>query len=428
MQIIDLLDDRPALRTASLVLVLLAGLGGCDSASTPAPESCDLDPDLDAAECAAAHSFALPASLPPARGNAKGDDPGAAQLGFAMFYDARFSSNQNVRCATCHLPERDFGDGRATGKGLAELSRNTPTLFQVARLKWQFWDGRADSLWSQGVFPLENPAEMGLSRLEVAHRIAKSFGVRYEGVFGALPPLDDTARFPAVGGPGDAAWEGMTEADRAAVNLVAANTGKAFEAYERKLASGPAALDRYLGGDAAAMEAPQVRGLGTFLRAGCANCHSGPLLTDEEFHDIGMPTPPGKTPDRGRIDGLPVLLANPFNAQGPYWDGPPEELPAPATDADTGTFRTPTLRDVALSAPYGHDGRFATLRDVVDFHLRGGGRGDPGVVGTVDPLLVKQDLTAAEEEDLLAFLDALTGDYPAPPWNNWPDKARKPHE
>jgi len=410
-----------AAKQAGLVLAALAAsllAPACDSV----PEPCDLVADLDQDECDLVHAMELPSSLPPARGNAVGDDPDAALLGFGMFYDARFSSNQNVRCATCHAPERQFHDGKPTSVGISPLTRNSPTLLDAARYSTLLWDGRADSVWSQALIPLQNPAEMDYTLLEIAHRVAKSYKDRYEAVFGPLPPLGDTARFPPEGGPGDPAWEAMTDEDRAAIYLVAANTGKAFEAYQRKVAAGPAPLDRFLSGDPTALTESEQRGLVTFVRAGCADCHSGPLLSDEAFHDLGLPTLDGQAPDLGRETGLAGLLADPFNAQGPYWDGPRPEPPAAATAADTGAFRTPSLRNVALSAPYGHDGRFATLRDVVDFHLRGGGRGEAGVVGTIDAGLKERMLSDTEKDDLLAFLAALTGEPPAPPWNNWPDK------
>lgn len=410
-------------RTGPLASLFALGatlVSGCSDTSSP---PCDLAAALTADECAIAHDLELPADLPPARGNAFGDDPGAAQLGFAMFYDARFSSNQMIRCASCHLPERDFHDGKPTATGgLAPLPRNTPTLFQSARMTWLFWDGRAESLWAQALIPLENPAEMNLSRLELAHRIAKTYADVYTSTFGPLPPLDDLARFPEKGSPGDPAWASMTPADQAAVDALAANVGKAFDAYERKLATGPAPLDRYLAGDAAALTASQERGLATFLRAGCATCHSGPLLTDESFSNLGLPTLEGASPDPGREGGLAFLAADPFNSQGAHWDGARPAPPPAATPADLGAFRTPTLRDVARSAPYGHDGRFATLLECLDFHLAGGGRGDPDALGTVDARLIPQTLTASEKDDLLEFLDALNGDYPLPPWNNWPDK------
>lgn len=409
----------------ALFLGALAGglaLGCAPAPGAPAGEPCDVAPDLDEEECAAVHALELPAELPPARGNAKGDDPGAVDLGFAMFYDARFSANQQIRCATCHQPERKFHDGLPTGVGLQPLARNSPSLLDVARYRALFWDGRADSLWSQALGPLQSPAEMGLTLLEIAHRVEKSYQAEYEAVFGPLPPLADAARFPEKGGPGDEEWGAMAEADRQAILLVAANTGKALDAYQRKLAAGRAPLDAFLAGDAGALGEAEQRGLVVFVRAGCADCHSGPLLSDEGYHNLGLPTLDGQAPDTGREAGIAALLADPFSAQGPFWDGPRPDPPAPATEADTGAFRTPSLRNVALSAPYGHDGRFKTLREVVDFHLKGGGIGEPGVVGTVDARLEAHALTAAEEDDLLAFLGALTGEYPKPPWNNWPDK------
>jgi cytochrome c peroxidase len=406
------------LDTAWLALVGALAATGCHS-EAPA---CALVPELDAGECAAVQALLLPPDLPPARGNAHGDDPGAAQLGFAIFYDARFSSNQNLRCATCHPPERRFQDGIPTAKGLGPLPRNTPTLLNAARYTWLFWDGRADSIWAQALTPLENPAEMGFTRLALAHRIAMSYRASYEAVFGPLPALDDLARFPESGAPGDPAFDQMAPADREEVNRLTANVGKAFEAYQRKLATGPAPLDRFLAGDPAALTAAQRRGLIVFVRAGCIGCHAGPLLSDQQFHDLGVPTLPGATPDRGRAEGLERLAADPFNAQGPYRDGPRPEPPSTPTPADVGAFRTQSLRNVARSAPYGHDGRFATLREMVDFHLAGGGRGAPGVLGTVDALLQRRALLTADEDDLLSLFDALNGSLPLPPWNDWPDR------
>ena len=383
---------------------------------------CDLLPDLDAESCVALRALELPADLPPARGNAVGDDPGAVALGFAIFYDARFSSNQNIRCATCHQPEKSFHDGRPTAIGLAPMTRRTPTLLNTARLVWQFWDGRADSSWAQAIGPFENAKEMGFTRLEIAHRVAKSYRAEYETVFGPLPPLADAARFPPRGAPGDLAYDSMTEADRLAVDRLAANVGKSIDAYERKIAAGRAPLDAFLAGDRAALTVAEQRGLVVFFRAGCVSCHSGPTLSDDAFHDLGLPTPEGAEPDPGRERGLALLAADPFNAQGPHWDGPRPAPPPEPVAADLGAFRTPSLRNVALAAPYGHDGRFATLRDAVDFHLRGGGRGEARVVGVVDARIQPRALTVADEDDLLRFLEALNGTYPPLPFSTWPDR------
>jgi len=354
--------------------ILFAALAACGNAAAPPSAPCDLDPSLDAAECSAVYAMALPSALPPPKENAQADDPNAAALGFAMFFDARLSKGENVRCATCHEPEKKFGDGKPTSTGLARVTRNAPTLLNAARMEQVFWDGRADSLSSQPLFALENPLEMDFTRLELAHAVALRYADRYTSVFGPLPPLDDVSRFPARGKPGDAVWENMTQADRDAVDLVAANVGRSFEAYERKLAAGPAAFDRFLAGDPSAMTDDQRAGLVAFVKNGCASCHSGPLLSDQKFHALGVPAWPGDPEDVGRE----VVTQSP---------------------QDHGAFRTPSLRNASVSAPYGHNGRFATLADAIDFH------------GAIDPV---------DRDRITRFLAALEGAYPLPPWNDWP--------
>jgi cytochrome c peroxidase len=408
-------------RPSPLCLVLLppflATLPGCGE---PCPEA----PGLAEDACAQVRELRLPEALPPARGNAYADNPDAALLGFRIFFDARFSSNQEVRCATCHMPERKFQDGRDTAKGLARVTRNSPTLLNAAWLGWQAWDGHADSLWAQPLSALENPAEMDFTRLELAHRIRTSYRAPYESVFGPLPALEDTARFPTRGAPGSSAFVGMAPEDQQAIHRVAANVGKALEAYQRKLAAGPSALDRHLAGEADALAPEAVRGLAVFVRAGCTGCHGGPLLTDEGFHNLGVPALPGDALDAGRQQGLARVTADPLNALGAFHDGPPEDDAGRyrASPSDLGAFRTPSLRNVGFSAPYGHNGVFATLEEVVDFHLQGGGRGGTGFLGEVDPALKVIALTPDERGALLAFLRSLDGRYPEPPWNNWPEK------
>jgi len=379
--------------------ILFAALAACGNGAAPATTPCDLDPALGDAECAAVHSMALSATLAPARGNAKGDDPDAAALGFAMFYDARLSKGEAVRCATCHEPEKKFGDAKATSTGLARVTRNAPTILNAARMDQVFWDGRADSIWSQPLFAFEAPLEMDFTRLELAHAVALRYADRYTKVFGPLPPLDDVSRFPARGKPGDAAWENMTEGDRDAVNLVAANVGKSIEAYERKLAAGPSAFDRFLAGDPSALTTDQRAGLVAFERNGCASCHSGPMLSDQKFHALGVEAWPGDPVDVGREGAYAVLAASPFTASGRYWDGPKESVAMSASADDHGAFRTPSLRNASVSAPYGHNGRFTTLAAAIDAH------------GPIDPV---------DRDHIVVFLKALEGSYPLPPWNDWP--------
>lgn len=411
------------MKRATSTTCLLAALAAAPLAACASGPKCDLDSSLDADQCAALHAMALPATLPTSPGNAKADDDDAAYLGFEIFFDARFSSNENVRCATCHDPENYFDDAKATSKGLETVTRNSPTTFDAARMvSVVFWDGRADSLWSQPLFALENPKEMNFTRLEIVHRLQETFSKDYAAAFGPLPDFSDMARFPAKGAPGQASWDSMKPADQESVNRAVASLGKAFEAYERKISTGPSPFDQYLAGDDQAMSDAAKRGMVDFVTMGCAGCHSGPLMSDEKFHNLGVPALAGQPPDRGRIDAISILEDNPFNLGGPYADGSPAYTPPTSSPSDLGAFRTPSLRNVALSAPYGHNGRFATLADVVRFHLQGGGRGQSGYVGDVDAALVAGDASDATVNDIVAFLGTLNGEYPLPPWNNWPGK------
>jgi len=434
-----------ALVALGAVTLALGGLGcdgsgdGSDSAPAPSPAPSPAPPpstdppvgprscgvgspgELDGPTCAWLSSLRYSNELPPALGNRYAEQLDAAELGMNLFYDARFSTSGDVRCATCHDPEYAFTARRAVTLGVT-TARDAPTLLGAMGSRWLFWDGRADSGWSQSLVPFENEHEVGSNRLRVAHRIALSYRASYEAIFGALPALDDPLRFPAEGKPGSAAWAAMAEADRAAVNLVFVNAGKAIEAFERRVVSGPSRFDDFLLGDASALGDEAKAGALTFRSAGCPGCHAGPRFTDGAFHSLGLPDADASS-SLGREQGIALLLASEFNASSPYFDGPkPSDFPPASSPRDRGAFRTPSLRNVGATAPYGHDGRFAKLEDVVRFHLDGGGRGRPDLVGEVDPLLVRRALTDAEVAGLVAFLRTLTGGAPPVPWNTWPSR------
>jgi len=401
-------------------LWLCAGLAAsCGEGSDPGAVCAELA--LSRAECTTVTGLRLGSGLAPSPGNAHADSASAAAFGFAFFFDARPSANVAVRCATCHAPESYFGDRAATPPGF-DVRRNSPSLLNAARHRVFFWDGRADSLWAQPLFALENPREMDFTRLELAHLVVADFSAAYTAAFGPLPDLSDGERFFPRGRPGDAAWEQMPSADQAVVNGIAANVGKALEAYERKIVAGASALDRYLDGDKAALSATAKEGLVTFVQAGCGQCHGGPLLSDERFHNLGL-VAAGQGGDGGRADAFSAGTETTFRLGGPFDDSVPEgEAPPriPETKStDLGAFRTPSLRNLGYSAPFGHDGRFATVADAVDFHLAGGGT---TFIGERDPLLVRTPLPESSRQALLAFLAALDGDYPKLPWSNWPDR------
>jgi cytochrome c peroxidase len=383
-------------------------------------------------ELAAVYALSPLGAPPPDPTDRVAQDPRAARLGQYLFFDRRLSANGTLSCATCHQPARAFTDGRALAKGLALGTRNVPTLLNVAYNHWFFWDGRADSLWSQPLQVFENPKEMGSDRLHVAHAVYADRLLRhaYEQLFGPMPPLEDTVRFPRHARPDSdpqaspaRAWRAMAPADRTAANRVAANVGKAIEAYERELVSRDSAFDRYVAGlknhdpgELAVLSPAARRGLSLFVGAAhCDLCHAGPDFSDGEFHDIALPLLPDEAPDGGRAAGIRELEANPFNSAGPYSDdpdGPAKQrltfLPPP--DSQLGKFKTPTLRNVALTGPYMHDGRMATLRQVLQFYADGKAASHGHVVGKREATLdVIPHLTQAQISDLVAFLDSLTG-------------------
>ena len=322
-------------------------------------------------------------SLPADPSNAVADDPAAAAFGHRLFFDQRLSLNGAVSCATCHQPARQFTDGLRQGRGIALSGRNTRSIVGSAYSPWQYWDGRRDSLWSQALSPLEDPAEHGSNRMRLIRLVGADpdYRIRYESLFGAFPDFSDPARFPndaapLPGTPLADAWTSMQESDRHLVNTVYANIGKAIGAYERLIVPGPSRFDAYVraldnGDDATAIfNVPEILGLQLFIdEARCTECHNGPLLTNNEFHNTGMLSSPGAPPDRGRIDGVRKVLADPFNCLGSYSDDDMRSCPeldfVRTGDELVGSTRTPSLRTLSETAPYGHKGQQETLADVL---------------------------------------------------------------
>ncbi len=356
----------------------------------------------------------LPATPPPNPTNRVADDPQAAKLGQMLFFDERLSKDGTVACATCHSPFHGFADVEATSLGAGRGTRNAPTLLNVAYNKWQFWDGRSDSLWSQALIALEGEKEQAGTRLQYAYLIKRLYQDDYEKVFGPLPNLEDTNRFPSHGKPGDALFDNMSEMDKIAVNTVFANIGKAIETYERLLISRNAPFDQYVAGDVNAIGIEAKRGLKIFIGKGvCILCHDNSNFTDNDFHNLGVPQG-GLPEDTGRYDGIKQLLDNPFNGGGTYSDDP--EVPQrildflEPTQQHQGQFKTPTLRNVELTAPYFHTGDFPTLESVIEFNNAGGT--SSGFVGMREGTLEPLNLSEQEAKDLVEFLLTLTGESP----------------
>ncbi|HSG91064.1 MAG TPA: cytochrome c peroxidase [Pseudomonadales bacterium] len=314
---------------------------------------------------------------------------GAVDLGRRLFFDRRLSANDTLSCGMCHVPEQGFTQNElATSVGIegAFVLRNAPSLYDVAARRSLFLDGRGTDLESQVWSPLLAPNEMG-------NPDAQTLLARLR----AIPFYRDAfaAQFAA----------GLTED----------TLGAALAAYERTLDSGRTAFDRwYLDGDPSALDPAARRGFTVFVRSGCGGCHvfgeDAAPFTDDDFHDTGVAFASAARHARApaRVQLAPGVFVTPTT----QFESPDRRDPGRAAVTgkaeDVGRFRTPSLRNVALTAPYMHDGSLATLEAVVDYYAAGGS-GDPDA----DPRIVPLDLTPAERADLVQFLEALTGDATA---------------
>ncbi|EGV33337.1 Cytochrome-c peroxidase [Thiorhodococcus drewsii AZ1] len=335
-----------------------------------------------------------PLGLPPLPVPA--DNPLTAEkiaLGRKLFYDRRLSLNGTQSCAMCHIPEQGFTNNElTTAVGLEgrDVGRNAPTLYNVAYLRRLFHDGRERSLEHQAWQPMINPLEMANPSIGVVLerlRTWPDYAGRFESAFAGRP----------------ASMESV---------------GQAIASYERTLLSADSPFDRwYFGGERDALSASARRGFTLFTgRAGCSGCHTigerSALFTDQELHNTGVGYPSPN--ERGRTEPRRVLLAP--GVYGELSAAALSSVSRPRRTADLGryritrdpadrwSFRTPSLRNVALTAPYMHDGRFLRLEEVVAFYDRG------GVSNPLqDPRIRPLGLTARESRDLVAFLTSLTG-------------------
>lgn len=330
---------------------------------------------------------------PPSPGNHVADLPAARLLGQALFLDAGLSANGRIACATCHRPERQFTDGRRLGRGIADLDRHVPGLLASAWSPWQFWDGRSDSLWSQAVQPLRDAREQGLTPLHLLQRLRSRHARAWADVFGPLP---------------------SSVADPLAATTLFVNSGKAIEAYERSLRPPRTRFDDFAeaiaaGHPAGQLTASEQDGLRVFIGKGqCSRCHLGPLLTNHGFANTGLGSRNRGVADSGREGGLEQALASPLRCGGRWHDAHPAECPQLAharrhAPEWLGAFKVPSLRQVAQTAPYMHDGRFSGLAEVVSHYQRA--QNPDGDFGHTE--LRPLQLSAQEQSDLVNFLKTL---------------------
>ncbi len=268
-------------------------------------------------------------------------------LGKQLYFDTRLSADDKVSCASCHDPKKGWSNGEATAAGVGGQrgGRSAPTVLNTAYQRFQFWDGRADTLEQQALGPIANPIEMNLPIDAAVKKLAaiEGYQKQFQEVFGTAVNADGIA--------------------------------KAIAAFERTVLSGNAPYDKFkVGKDEAALSETAKQGMKLFFgKANCSACHVGPNFTDNGFHNIGVGMKAEK-PDLGRFEISKL-------------------------DGDRGSFKTPSLRDIARSAPFMHDGSLATLEDVVEHYVKGGIAND-----YLDEEIFALKLTNEEKSALVTFL------------------------
>lgn len=300
----------------------------------------------------------VPAGLP-AVAWPKDNQPSADKisLGMQLYFDPRLSKDNMVSCASCHDPAKGFSNGErfATGVGGAKGGRSAPSVINSAYYAQQFWDGRAATLEEQALGPIQNPIEMAMTLDAVVAKLNKIDGYKsqFQKVFGT--------------------------------DVNSAGIGKAIAAYERTVLSGNAPYDKFKAGEPHALSKKAADGMKLFFgKARCSACHTGPSFMDNGYHNIGIGMT-GKEPDVGR-EALSKLAG------------------------DRGAFKTPTLREIAKTGPYMHDGSLKTLEEVVEHYNKGGIANE-----WLDEELVPLNLTADEKDAVVVFMKEglSSADYPA---------------
>jgi len=303
------------------------------------------------------YSMELPLGLQAGAAYIPDDNPLSIEkieLGKLLYFDPRFSKDKSISCASCHNPYHGFADPSPTSKGVAFKlgGRNSPTVINRLFSDVQFWDGRAKDLEEQAHGPLINAVEMAMgSHNDVVKRCkaVPGYAPLFEKAFGSK-------------------------------EITMSRIAQAIASYERTVVSGNSPFDRFNAGDKDALSAAAVRGLELFNgAANCKVCHSGFNFTDESYHNLGVGMDKPK-PDLGRFEQTKA-------------------------ESEKGAFKTPTLRSIAQTAPYMHDGSHATLRQVIELYDKGGVP-NAWLSKEIKPL----HLTPAQIDDLVAFMEALSGD------------------
>ena len=334
----------------------------------------------------------------------------AIELGRQLFFDRRLSREGELSCADCHQPEQAFQDGMALNKGLNPLHRNTSSLLNLAHRPWYGWGGEHDSLWSQSIRPMLSASEMhtDLARLKSQLQQDNYFQCAFEQTTGqAIDSLDQEA------------W------------LV--SLGKLLASYQETIRSGKSPFDHFreqllasttngkpIVPEQSALSVQQQQGLKIFIGEGrCQLCHSGPHFSSGEFGDIGVRFFTAEGVDKGRYQGIQTLQQDPFSLLGHYNDDASKENSLRTSHLQLlhrnwGEFKIPSLRNVAQTAPYMHNGSLNDLPQVVDFYSE---LDEERLHADGEKILRPLHLNDSEKHALVAFLTSLSGPVVAAPDN-----------
>ncbi len=308
--------------------------------------------------------------------------PAKVELGKMLYFDPRLSGDSTISCASCHAPNLGWGDGNALSIGYPGTVhwRNSQTILNTAYLTKWFWTGSAATLEAQAKGAMTGPLAHNMNPGLAEERLKQipDYVRRFKEAFNSTPTFD--------------------------------NTLAAIAAFERTIVSKNVPFDRYMNGDKKALSSQAVKGMALFGgKAGCIACHNGPMLTDENFHNIAVPQNPAFAKDplrqismRERIKAKGVLETDYLTL-----DRDPGRFLDTKKAEDKGAFRTPPLRELKYTAPYMHNGVFTTLEQVIEFYDKGGAD-DP--FGTKSPLMKPLNLSKDEKAALRAFLESLSGD------------------
>lgn len=335
-----------------------------------------------------------PPQIHPDPSNRVSGQPAAMAFGEQLFHDRRLSRNGQIACDSCHQTSQGLSDGHPRGLGLGESERNTLALFNLRWQRWFGWDGANDNLWAQSLRPLLDHHEMGMSLQSLGQTVREKFDLRqpYQAVFGDISAHNDEA--------------------------ISVNLAKALAAYQETLITPRTAFDDFRDALAQGLPASSTRyplaaqrGLAIFVGKGrCVVCHSGAQFSNGEFHDIGIPFfKQGGGVDMGRYSGIQALKQSRYNLLSEFNDDPLRRTATATRHVSTvhrnfGEFKVPTLRNIAHTAPYMHNGSLASLREVI---LHYSELNEDRLHADGERLLVPLHLSEQEIDDLLRFLETL---------------------